>query len=96
MYYDFSKQIKVDDLNTIYITGGGVVNHPFRGISKNSAMGWQEVVWGASLTRSSSFSLQNIDDIDIGTVRQVEITFPIMNVEDFTILQPAHNKSNSP
>ena len=87
MYYDFSKQIQVDDLNTIYITGGGVVNHPFRGISRNSAMGWEEVVWGASLTRSSTFSLQNIDDIDIGTVRQVEIIFPVMNVEDFKILQ---------
>lgn len=87
MNYDFSSKVVVDDLNTIYITGGGEIRYPFRGISNNSPLGWQEVVWGASLTRSSSFSLQNIDDIDIGTVRQVEITFPVMNVADFKVLQ---------
>lgn len=74
-------------LNIIFITGGGYVNYPFRGISNKSPLGWAETLWGASLTRSNDFKLKNIDQVRLGIVRQIEITLPIINVDDFVVLQ---------
>jgi hypothetical protein len=74
-------------LSIIFITGGGYVNYPFRGISNKSPLGWAETLWGASLTRSNDFKLKNIDQVRLGVVRQIELSFPIINVEDFVVLQ---------
>lgn len=84
---DHTKKIVVEDLDTIYITGGGFVNKAFKGIGRNSAWAWDEVVWNANLSRSSSFIMTNIDNVGIGIVTNIEIIFPLMNMQDFINLQ---------
>lgn len=84
---DRANSIEINDLSTIYITGGGFVRKAFNGIGVESPMGWNETVWASNLTRSNTFSLENIDDVDIGQVTQCHIVFPYMNVRDFIDLQ---------
>mgnify|MGYP000675868806 CR=1 FL=1 len=44
-------------LDTIYFTAAGYVDYPIKGISRDSALGWEEPVWGGDLTRSTDFVL---------------------------------------
>ena len=75
------------DLDTIYITAGGYIRYPFRGISTDSVWGINETVWGGDLTRSrTTFALQNIDDVDFGIVPRCEISFKYLNVQDYLVL----------
>lgn len=84
---DYRNAVEVDDLDTIYLTGGGYVRYPFKGISRDSAMGWEEAVWGGNLNRSTGdFALSNIDDVDFGKVARCEISFKYMNVQDYIAL----------
>ena len=78
--------IFVNDINTVYITGAGYTRKAFTGIGRDS-MGWNETVWGATLTRSNTFSLENIDDVEIGQVPQCTIVFKYMKIEDFIVMQ---------
>ena len=78
--------IREMELNTVYITGGGYVNKAFTGLSRDS-IGWNEVVWGASLTRSNTFALENIDDVDIGLVPQCTLVFKFVDIDNFIIIQ---------
>lgn len=78
--------IYVEDINTVYITGAGYVREPFSGLGRNS-IGYNEVVWASNLTRSNTFSLENIDDVDFGYVPQCQLHFPYMNMDDFVKLQ---------
>lgn len=78
--------IYVEDINTVYITGGGYIRKAFTGVGRNS-IGYNEVVWSSNLTRSNTFSLENIDDVDFGLVPQCQLVFPYMDIEDFIILQ---------
>lgn len=84
---DYTKKIEIEDLDTIYITGGGFINKAFKGISNGSAWAWDEVVWNANLSRSSSFEMTNIDNIGMGIVTNLEIKFPLLNMQDFINLQ---------
>lgn len=83
----YSQKIEEENLDTVFITGGGFVNKPFKGISRDSAWGRDEVVWAANLSRSSSFAMTNIDNVRIGSVANVELTFPLMSMQDFIDLQ---------
>lgn len=74
------------ELNAVYITGGGFVNKKYTGLSRET-MGWNETVWGANLTRSNTFALENIDDVDIGQVPQCTLVFKFINVETFIEIQ---------
>lgn len=87
MQIDKENAIKIDDLSTIYITGAGFVNRAFKGIGNSSSLGWNETTWGGNLNRGNAFSLENIDDVEIGQVAQCQITFPYMNINDFIDLQ---------
>lgn len=78
--------IYVEDINKVYITGAGYINHAFTGVGVDT-IGYSEVVWKANLTRSNSFQLSNIDDVEIGQVPQLHLTFPYMNIDDFIIIQ---------
>ena len=78
--------IYVNDINTVYITGAGYTRKAFTGIGRDS-MGWNETVWGATLTRSNTFSLENIDDVEIGQVPQCTLVFKYMKIEDFIVMQ---------
>lgn len=72
------------DLDTIYITAGGFIRRPFKGISRDSLGGINETVWGGELTRSrGTFALSNIDNVDFGIVPRCEISFKYMNVQDY-------------
>lgn len=72
------------DLDTIYITAGGFIRRPFKGISRDSLGGINETVWGGDLTRSrGAFALSNIDKVDFGVVPRCEISFKYMNVQDY-------------
>lgn len=84
---DYTKKIEIEDLDTIYITGGGFINKAFKGISNGSAWAWDEVVWNANLSRSSTFEMTNIDNVGIGVVTNLEIQFPLLNMQDFINLQ---------
>lgn len=85
-YVDYTKSIDTQDLDTIYITGGGYINYAFKGISRESAMGWEEPVWGGDLTRSTNFVLSNIEDVDFGLVARVEVSYKYMNAQDYLVL----------
>lgn len=78
--------IYVDDINTVYITGAGYIREPFTGVGRDS-IGYNEVVWAANLTRSNTFSLENIDDVDFGYVPQCQLHFPYMNINEFIKIQ---------
>lgn len=80
------KGIYVEDMNTVYITGAGYIREAFTGVGRDS-IGYNEVVWAANLTRSNTFSLENIDDVDFGYVPQCQLHFPYMNIDKFIILQ---------
>lgn len=83
---DYQNKIAVENLDTIYITGGGFVNYPFKGISRDSALGWQEAVWGGELSRSKDFTLTNIEDVDFGLVARCELSYKYMNIQDYVAL----------
>ena len=77
-----------DSIDVFYITGAGYIDYPFRGISRDSSLGWEEPVWGADLTRSATdFVLTNIEDVDYGLVARVEVSYKYMNVQDFIALR---------
>ena len=83
---DYANAEQIEDLDTIYITGGGHIRYPFKGISRDSAMGWEEPVWGGDLTRSTDFVLSNIDDVDFGLVARCEVSYKYMNIQDYKAL----------
>lgn len=76
----------VDDINVIYLTGGGYIRERFDGLGKDT-IGFNETVWASNLTRSKDFSLRNIDDVDMGQVPQCHISIPYMTIEKFKVLQ---------
>lgn len=73
-------------LDTIYFTGAGYVDYPIKGISRDSALGWEEPVWGGDLTRSTDFVLTNILDVDYGLVARLEVSYKYLNVQDYMAL----------
>ena len=75
-----------DGIDVFYLTGAGYIDYPFRGISRDSALGWEEPVWGAELTRSTDFVLTNILDVDYGLVARLEVAYKYMNVQDYIVL----------
>ena len=80
---DYANKINAQDLDTIYITGGGFIRRAFKGVSRDSAWGWEEPVWGGDLTRSLDFILTNIEDVAYGLVARCEISYKYMNVQDY-------------
>lgn len=76
----------VRQLDTIYFTAAGYVDYPIKGISRDSALGWEEPVWGGDLTRSTDFVLTNILDVDYGLVARLEVSYKYLNVQDYIAL----------
>ena len=76
----------VRQLDTIYFTGAGYVDYPIKGISRDSALGWEEPVWGGNLTRSTDFVLTNVLDVDYGLVARLEVSYKYLNVQDYIAL----------
>lgn len=77
--------IYVEDIGKVYITGAGYVNRSFS--TGRDSIGWNETVWGGKLNRSKKFTLENIDDVEIGQVPQCTIVFKYITIEDFVVLQ---------
>ncbi len=75
-----------DGLDTFYLTGAGYIDYPFKDISRDSSLGWEEPVWGGDLTRSTNFVLTNILDVDYGLVARLEVSYKYMNVKDYKAL----------
>lgn len=73
-------------LNTLYFTGAGYVDYPIQGVSRDSALGWEEPVWGGDLTRSTDFVLTNILEVDYGLVARLEVSYKYLNVSDYKAL----------
>ena len=67
----------------IYLTGQGFVNRQFKGSGIESALGWEELVWGEEPTRNNAFALGTIDDIDIGLVARCEVNFKYFSYKDY-------------
>lgn len=84
---DYANARTISDLDIIYLTGAGFVREPFKGLSPESAWGWDESVWGGELDRSKGFTLENIDQVDFGKVARCEIVFPYMNIKEFEKLR---------
>lgn len=80
---DYQHKIIAEDLDTIYITGGGFIRRAFKGVSRDSAWGWEEPTWGGDLTRSLDFVLTNVEDVAYGLVARCEISYKYMNVQDY-------------
>lgn len=77
---------KLSDLNTIYISGAGYVDYPFKNIDRESQLGWDAPVWGSSLKRTLGFTLETVDSAAFGTVARVELNFKYLNTEDYKVL----------
>lgn len=73
-------------LDTLYFTGAGYVDYPIKGISRDSALGWEEPVWGSDLKRSTNFVLTNALDVDYGLVARLEVSYKYLNVSDYIAL----------
>lgn len=67
-----------DDISVIRING-----IPFKGISRDSLLGWDEFVWSEEPTRNNTFAFENMDDIDVGLVAQCKVDFKYFNIHDF-------------
>lgn len=67
-----------NDISVIYINGV-----PFKGVSRDSSLGWEEFVWAEEPTRSNTFAFENMDDIDVGLVAQCQVNFKYFNIQDF-------------
>lgn len=72
-----------DSIGSIYITGAGYVMREFKGVSPNSAFGWQELVWKKPPNRGSNFKFTNMDQIDVGLVARCEIEIAFMTPDDY-------------
>lgn len=77
---------KLSDLNTIYISGAGYVDYPFRNIDRESQLGWDAPVWGSSLKRTLGFTLETVDSAAFGAVARVELNLKYLNSEDYKVL----------
>lgn len=75
---DYKNAYSDGDLDKIYINGVA-----FKGISRDSALGWEDFVWSQEPTRSKSFAFTNMDDIDVGLVPRCEVNFKYFNINDF-------------
>lgn len=89
---NYEKAIKFSDtergsIDTIYLTGGGYVDKPFRGIASNSQFGWEELTWFKTPTRNRTFAFQNMDDIDVGLIARCEFNIKYMDADDFVALR---------
>ena len=73
------------EIGKVYITGAGYQNRPF--VVGYDTIGWNETVWGGELTRSNKFTLENIDDVEIGQVPQCTIVFKYIKIQDFVVIQ---------
>lgn len=94
---DYENAVSTVDSNnngmgTIYLTGGGYVDYPFRGWGKDSVYGWQQMVWKKAPTRGGTFAFTNIDDIDVGLVARCEISTEYMNIHDYEVLNAIINR----
>lgn len=76
----------IRQLDTLYFTGAGYVDYPIKGISRDSALGWEEPVWGGDLTRSANFVLTNVLEVDYGLVARLEVSYKYLNVSDYIAL----------
>lgn len=65
-------------LDCIFINGV-----KFKGVSRDSTLGYEEFVWAKEPTRSNSFAFGNMDDIDVGLVAQCQVNFKYFNIDDF-------------
>ncbi len=82
---DYANGIDATDIGTIYLTGAGYVNYPFRGASRESALGWEEPVFGGELNRNIDLVL-DVDNVDYGLVARCEISYKYLNVQDYRVL----------
>lgn len=83
---DYKNAIK-EDIGAIYITGGGFINREFRGIGRDSKLGWQELVWSSSPTRALNFAFSDMDNTDVGLVARCELNLKYMNIQDYMDLR---------
>lgn len=93
---DYKNAIHFDDfedeteksLGTIYITGGGYVDRPFKGSAPDSKYGWQELVWKKNPNRTSgTFAFQNMKNIAVSLVARCELNYKYMNIDDYMALR---------
>lgn len=74
-------------IGTIYLTGGGFIDRPFKGIGADSRFGWQQLVWKKEPTRSLASNFTNMDDIDVYLIPRCEITINFANIHDYMDLR---------
>lgn len=72
-------------LATVFLSGAGYVDYPFKRISNDSILGWEAPVWSSQLTRTLDFQLKNIGDVQFGLVARLEIAFKYMNANDYKV-----------
>lgn len=80
----YIKDGKLPTLDSIFING-----KQFRGVGRDSSLGWEEFVLGEEPTRNKTFAFENMDDIDVGLVAQCEVNFKYSNIQDFMAFREA-------
>lgn len=85
---DYQNKITVKDLDTVYITGAGHIRYPFKGVGRDSKMGWEEPVFSGELNRNISDGVfTNILDVDFFLVARCELVYKYMNIQDYKVLR---------
>lgn len=75
-------------LGTIYITGGGYFERPFKGSGTDSKYGWQELAWRKDPNRTAqTFAFTNMTEISVGLVARCELNYKYMNISDYMALR---------
>lgn len=78
-----------ESIGTVYLTGSGYINEPFRGIAVDSQFGWQDMSWKKNPSRTlnyASFSDQ-MDKIDVYLTARCEINVSYLDYEQFKKLR---------
>lgn len=84
---DYQNQLTNQDLDTIYLTGAGYYQYPFKGISRESKWGFESPVWGGNLSRSQgNGAMTNIETVSHFLVARCEVSFKYMNFHDYKAL----------
>ena len=77
-----------ESIATIYLTGGGYVDEPFKGMAPDSQFGWQEMVWKKTPSRNATnFAFTNMDNTDVGLVARCEFNIKYMEYDEFIKLR---------
>ena len=85
--YNQGISFKEKSIGMVYLTGGGLIDRPFKGVGVDSRFGWEHLTWKSNPSRSLTSEFTNMDDIDVYLIARCEITINFANIHDYMDLR---------